>query len=182
MSPEVEVSELPPSPVLNDPSPENIIEVNSPISHNINNNGDISVSYELPHRHNRGKPPKCYSPEEEDHRSTYPIANYVSMKDLSEPLKKFANELSSYSVPRNIEEAIEDPRWELGYREIDTVWYSDPTFGMHVLADDKGALDIEDLCKGGKVLDGEIEEGEVQDGEVLDEVGNDKDNVDVMNM
>lgn len=36
---------------------------------------------------------------------------------------------------------------ELGYREIDTVWYSDPTLGMHVLADDKGALDIEDLCK-----------------------------------
>lgn len=33
------------------------------------------------------------------------------MKDLSEPLKKFANELSSYSVPRNVEKAIEDPRW-----------------------------------------------------------------------
>ncbi|KAI5440617.1 hypothetical protein KIW84_010192 [Lathyrus oleraceus] len=111
MSPEVEVSEFPPSPVLNDPSPENIIEVNSPISHNNNNNCDISVSYELPHRHNRGKPPKRYSPEEEDHRSRYPIANYVSMKDLSEPLKKFANELSSYSVPSNVEEAIEDPRW-----------------------------------------------------------------------
>lgn len=106
MSPEVEVSEFPPSPVLNDPSPENIIEVNSHISHNNNNNGDISVSYELPHRHNRGKPPKRYSPKEEDHRSRYPIANYVSMKDLSEPLKKFANELSSYSVLSNVEEAI----------------------------------------------------------------------------
>ncbi|KAI5404869.1 hypothetical protein KIW84_051872 [Lathyrus oleraceus] len=87
MSPEVEVSEFPPSPVLNDPSPENSL------------------------RHNRGKPPKRYSPEEEDHRSRYPIANYVSMKDLSEPLKKFAKELSSYSVPSNVEEAIEDPRW-----------------------------------------------------------------------
>ncbi|KAI5446188.1 hypothetical protein KIW84_014155 [Lathyrus oleraceus] len=58
MSPEVEVSKFPPSLVLNDPSPENIIEVNSPISHNNNNNnGDISISYELPHMHNRGKPP-----------------------------------------------------------------------------------------------------------------------------
>lgn len=111
MSPEVEVSESPPSPVLNDPSPENIIEVSSPISPDNNNNGDISVSYELPHRHNRGKPLKRYSPEEEDHRSRYPVANYVSMKDLSEPLKKFANELSSHSVPSNVEEAIEDPRW-----------------------------------------------------------------------
>lgn len=111
MSSEVEVSESPPFLVLNDPSPENIIEVSSPISPDNNNNGDISVSYELPHRHNRGKPPKRYSPEEEDHRSRYPIANYVSMKDLSEPLKKFANELSSHSVPSNVEEAIEDPRW-----------------------------------------------------------------------
>ncbi|KAI5406644.1 hypothetical protein KIW84_053107 [Lathyrus oleraceus] len=72
---------------------------------------EVEVSEFPPLQHNRGKPPKRYSPEEEDHRSRYPIANYVSMKDLSEPLKKFANELSSYSVPSNVEEAIEDPRW-----------------------------------------------------------------------
>jgi hypothetical protein len=33
------------------------------------------------------------------------------MEKLSEPLKKFANELSSHSVPSKVEEAIEDPRW-----------------------------------------------------------------------
>lgn len=36
---------------------------------------------------------------------------------------------------------------ELGYREINTILYKDPTFGMHVLSDDKGAFDIVDLCK-----------------------------------
>lgn len=29
----------------------------------------------------------------------------------------------------------------------DNIWYRDPTFGMHVLIDDKGELDIADLCK-----------------------------------
>jgi hypothetical protein len=46
-----------------------------------------------------------------DQRSRYPITNYVSTEDLFEPLKKFANELSSHSVPTNVEEALEDPRW-----------------------------------------------------------------------
>lgn len=36
---------------------------------------------------------------------------------------------------------------ELGYREIDTILYKDPTFGMDILSDDKGTLDIVDLCK-----------------------------------
>lgn len=36
---------------------------------------------------------------------------------------------------------------ELGYREIDMVWYNDPTSGKNFLSDDKGALDIIDICK-----------------------------------
>lgn len=36
---------------------------------------------------------------------------------------------------------------ELGNRELDTIWYNDPTFGMDILSDDKDALDIADLCK-----------------------------------
>lgn len=35
---------------------------------------------------------------------------------------------------------------ELGYRKIDRIWYKDPKFGMHVLADDKCAIDIANLC------------------------------------
>lgn len=36
---------------------------------------------------------------------------------------------------------------ELGYSEVDTIYYKDPIFGMNVLNDDKGALDIADLCR-----------------------------------
>lgn len=36
---------------------------------------------------------------------------------------------------------------ELGYREINIIWYKDPTFKMHILPDDKCALDIKDLFK-----------------------------------
>ncbi|KAI5423442.1 hypothetical protein KIW84_046410 [Lathyrus oleraceus] len=35
---------------------------------------------------------------------------------------------------------------ELGYRKIDRIWYKDPKFGMHVLADDKCEIDIANLC------------------------------------
>ncbi|CAK8539261.1 unnamed protein product [Lathyrus sativus] len=38
---------------------------------------------------------------------------------------------------------VKDP----GYTEIDTIYYNDPTFGMNVLKDDKGALDVADLCR-----------------------------------
>lgn len=34
---------------------------------------------------------------------------------------------------------------ELGYTEINIIYYKDPTAGMNVLVDDKGALDIYDL-------------------------------------
>lgn len=33
----------------------------------------------------------------------------------------------------------------LGYWKIDTIWYTNLTFGMNILSDDKGALDIEGL-------------------------------------
>lgn len=35
---------------------------------------------------------------------------------------------------------------ELGYIELDTIYFKDPTVGMNVLVDDKDELDIVDLC------------------------------------
>ncbi|RVW77642.1 Retrovirus-related Pol polyprotein from transposon TNT 1-94 [Vitis vinifera] len=86
----------PPSTVSKDPSPENIPEVSSlnTLSTPVLTN-DAHVGYELPYRHNRGKPPDRYSPNIEDRRLKYPIANYVSTKTLPEPLKTFADALSS---------------------------------------------------------------------------------------
>ncbi|KAL6350723.1 hypothetical protein AAG906_028185 [Vitis piasezkii] len=54
-------------------------------------------------RHNQGKPPNRYSPNIEDRRLKYPIANYVSTKMLPKPLKTFADALSSCQVDGTIE-------------------------------------------------------------------------------
>lgn len=63
-----------PSMVPEHPTPENDPEVRS-LNTNII---ESSAGYKLPHRHNRGKPPRRYSPDIEERRSRYPIANYVS--------------------------------------------------------------------------------------------------------
>ena len=55
-----------------DPSPENTLEVSSPIT--LINDSDNSVGYTLPFRHNRGKQPHRYFPDYEERRSRYPIA------------------------------------------------------------------------------------------------------------
>jgi hypothetical protein len=78
---------------------------------------DTLVGYELPFKQNRGKPPNRYSPELEDQRSRYPIANYVSTKKLSEPLKNFVNELSSHHIPTSVDEALNDSRWIQAMKE-----------------------------------------------------------------
>ncbi|CAK8578636.1 unnamed protein product [Lathyrus sativus] len=36
---------------------------------------------------------------------------------------------------------------DLGYTEVDTIYYNYPTFGINVLKDDKGALEVADLCR-----------------------------------
>ncbi|KAL6327135.1 hypothetical protein AAG906_014953 [Vitis piasezkii] len=58
-----------------------------------------------------------YSPNIEDRRLKYPIANYVSTKTLPEPLKTFADALSSCQVPTSVEEAMKDPRWVQAMKE-----------------------------------------------------------------
>lgn len=88
---------------------ENISEVIQPIlsSNEIN----TSVGYKLPFRHNRGKPPKRYSPEYAAENQRYPIANHVSSHKLSQPLQAFAHQLSSTHIPGDIREALSSPEW-----------------------------------------------------------------------
>lgn len=90
------------SSVSTDPSPENIPEVSSPYTSSDMNNMNTPAGYALPFRHNRGKPPNRYSPDIEERRSKYPIANYVSTKEISEPLKAFVHVLSSSHVPTSV--------------------------------------------------------------------------------
>jgi hypothetical protein len=93
------------------PSPENIPEVSTLDTHLDNNNLNPSAGYVLPFRTNCGKPPKRYSPDDEERRSKYLIANYMSTKKLSEPLRGFVHLLSSIQVPARIQEALSNPKW-----------------------------------------------------------------------
>ena len=58
--------ESPHSFVIEEPSLENILKVNSSIAPPTNNDKDIFYGYILPFRNNRGKPPNRYSLEIEE--------------------------------------------------------------------------------------------------------------------
>jgi len=116
-SPEAETENLPHSSVPEDPSPENILEVNSLTISSTSNDIDIHVGYTLPFRHNHDKPPNRYFPDIGERCSKYQIANYVSTESLSEPLKAFVHELSSCRVPTNVHEALTNPKWTQAMKE-----------------------------------------------------------------
>jgi hypothetical protein len=82
-----------------------------------NDDSHITTNYQLPYKHNRGKPPDRYSPETAGKGSRYPIANYVSTKGLSEPLKSFEHKLSSSHIPTGVHEALSDPNWSRAIQE-----------------------------------------------------------------
>jgi Reverse transcriptase (RNA-dependent DNA polymerase) len=71
-----------------------------------------NLNFTLPLRTNRGKPPKRYIPEDGTSKEiNYPIINYTTTDQLSEPLKNFLLQVSSGNVPERLEEAIKDPKW-----------------------------------------------------------------------
>lgn len=107
----------PHSLVPKDPPPENILEVSSLITPSHTNALDTPVDYALPFRRNCGKPLNRYSPDEEERRSKFPIANYVSTQSLSEPLKTFTQKLSSCHIPNSFEEALSDTNWAQAIQE-----------------------------------------------------------------
>uniref|UniRef100_A0A2N9IGY8 Integrase catalytic domain-containing protein n=1 Tax=Fagus sylvatica TaxID=28930 RepID=A0A2N9IGY8_FAGSY len=124
-------------PDPNDPPSENIPEVSSPTTPLHTNAMDTSTGYVLPFRHNRGKPPNRYSPDIEERRSKYPIANYVSTQRLSEPLKAFAHTLSSCNIPSSVEEALSDPKWAQAIKEELEALQKNKTWALVVLPEGK---------------------------------------------
>ncbi|KAM1789243.1 hypothetical protein ACFX11_039423 [Malus domestica] len=95
-----------------DHNPENIPELRSTMPINVS---DVS-NYQLPFRHNRGKPPNRYSPETTK-GSKYPIANYVSSHKLSELGKTFVQQISNNSTPSSLKEALFEDRWTKAIEE-----------------------------------------------------------------
>jgi Reverse transcriptase (RNA-dependent DNA polymerase) len=68
--------------------------------------------FKLPVRTTRGQPPRRYVPEDGSSKEIkYPIANYTSTINLVKPLRAFANQLSSVTIPEKLEEALKDKKW-----------------------------------------------------------------------
>ena len=95
------------------------------------------IGYVLPNRHNRGKPPSRYSPDIEERRSRYPIANYVSTKKLNEPLKTFVHNISGCHVPTRVEEALGDPKWTQAIKDEMEALMKNKTLNLVPLPEEK---------------------------------------------
>ena len=106
-----EPTNTPLASIPKDSTTENTPKVSHSTTSPCDNTLDTPTSYILPFRHNRGKPPNRYSPDEEERRSKYPIANYVATQALFEPIKTFTHTLSSCYILSSVEEALVDPKW-----------------------------------------------------------------------
>ena len=108
MDPENEQRQLIQSPLPQlGQSPENEVQFSNSETFNSNNS---NTGYRLPDRHNRGKPPKRFRPEE-DGEGNYAISKFVTTEHLPSPLKEFDTTLASVRIPERLEEAMSNPKW-----------------------------------------------------------------------
>jgi hypothetical protein len=113
--------------------------------------------YVLPFRTNRGKPPKRYSPDDEERRSKYPIANYMSTNKLSEPLRGFVHVLSSIQVPAGIQEALSNPKWTQAIKEEMEALLENDTWTLVPLPEGKKAVGCKWVFSIKHKADGSVE-------------------------
>lgn len=133
---DIETVQTPHPLVPNDPAPENTPEASSHTTSSIDNS-NMSLGYHLPFRYNRGKPPNRYSPDFEERKSKYPIANHVSTGRLSKPLRAFVHNLSSTHVPTNVQDALADPKWTQSIEEEMEALQKNRTWKLVPLPDGK---------------------------------------------
>ena len=98
---------------------DNMMVDNEDIEFSVKINNDQSVEmsnrYELPPRKTRGVPPKRYDPEYEAKRSRY-LADRNNVESLAQMALAFNASLYSNKIPRNVEEALQDPKWKRQWR------------------------------------------------------------------
>ena len=71
---------------------------------------------QTPFRSNKGIPKSTYEPDLTS-KAKYPMSHYVSNHRLSESNRSFVNQLSSVSIPNNMQEALADSRWKAAMNE-----------------------------------------------------------------
>lgn len=138
-----------------DKSSENIPEVQILNSPEIE---DISATYKLPFRHNRGKPPNRYSPDHEMSKSKYPIANQISTNNFSEPHKAFVHKLSVDHIPKTVGEAMKDPKWKEAIEEEMKALQKNDTWALEPLPKGKKIVGCKWVFSIKYKADGSIED------------------------
>ena len=68
----------------------------------------LNTEPRYPSRINRGIPKRQYDPDLNT-KAKYPINNFISTHRLSESYAYIVNQLSTVSLPRNVQEALTDP-------------------------------------------------------------------------
>ena len=101
---------------------------------------NTSTGYTLPFKENCGKPQTRYSPGIEKRKSKYPIANYVSTKRLSEPLRAFFYVLSSSQILVGVQEALSEPQWTQAIKEEVETLLNNNTWTIVPLPEGKKAV------------------------------------------
>uniref|UniRef100_A0A2N9G3F2 Reverse transcriptase Ty1/copia-type domain-containing protein n=1 Tax=Fagus sylvatica TaxID=28930 RepID=A0A2N9G3F2_FAGSY len=87
----------------------------------------------------------------------YPISNYVSSHRLSPSCKAFANQLSSVSIPKNLQEALNNPRWKAAMVEEMEALQKNSTWKLVELPKDKKTVGCKWVFTVKHKADGSIE-------------------------
>uniref|UniRef100_A0A2N9I5Z3 Reverse transcriptase Ty1/copia-type domain-containing protein n=1 Tax=Fagus sylvatica TaxID=28930 RepID=A0A2N9I5Z3_FAGSY len=87
----------------------------------------------------------------------YPISNYVSSHRLSPSCKAFANQLSFVSVPKNLQDALNNPRWKAAIVEEMEALQKNSTWKLVKLPKDKKTVDCKWVFTVKHKADGSIE-------------------------
>ena len=100
------------------PQEEVILEPQENSDNNLDHVASVDVPnrYELHLRITTGIPPRRYDLEFEAQRSRYQVSN-ESNKNLSHSAMAFNTALYSNDVPKNVEEALQDPKWKKAMEE-----------------------------------------------------------------
>ena len=80
----------------------------SPLTHDLSSS---NVESRYPIRINRGIPKRQYDPDLCS-KTKYPINNYISSHRLSRSHAFTVNQLSSISIPSNVQDALANPKWK----------------------------------------------------------------------
>ena len=90
-------------------------------------------------RPNKGVKKKQYEPDIKTNVK-YPISNYVSANRLSKSYALTINQLSKVSIPSNVQDALEDPKWKKAMNEEMEALQKTSTWELVVLLEGKKAI------------------------------------------